>query len=69
MIATAHLPRAMKFDSQARAAARPDWTYSVQKPEIFSPVWMLYLLSRLSIPLSVICVLAAAKYLGWVEFN
>ena len=60
---------AMKFDSQSHGAAQPDWSYSVPKPEIFSPLWVLYLLSKLSIPLSVIGVLAAAKYLGWVEFN
>jgi hypothetical protein len=59
----------MKFDSQARGAAQPDWTYSVQKPVLFSPLWVLYLLSKLSIPLSIVCLLAAAKYLGWVDLN
>jgi len=59
----------MKFDSQTHAVARPDWTYSVQRPEIFSPVWVLYMLSKLSIPIAVVGVLAAAKYLGWVAFD
>jgi hypothetical protein len=62
-------PRGMKFDSQSNAAARPDWTYSVQKPAIFSAVWVLYLLSKLSIPIAIAGVLFAAKCLGWVEFN
>ena len=59
---------AMKSDSQS-ATAQPDWTYSVQKPAIFSAVWMLYMLSKLSIPIAVVCLLAAAKYMGWVDFN
>ena len=58
----------MKFDSQS-AAAQPDWTYSVQKPVLFSPVWVLYMLSKLSIPIAIVCLLAAAKYTGWVDFN
>lgn len=59
----------MKFDSQSRAAAQPDWTYSVQKPVIFSPLWLLYLLSKLSIPLAIVGVIAAAKWLGWIDLN
>jgi hypothetical protein len=59
----------MKFGSQSHAAAQPDWTHSVQKPDFLSPLWVLYMLSRLSIPISIIGVLAAAKYLGWVELN
>jgi hypothetical protein len=58
----------MKFDSQS-AAAQPDWTYSVQKPVIFSPVWVLYLLSKLSIPIAVVALVATAKYIGWVDFT
>ena len=69
MFAGAHRPGAMKFNSQGRGAAQPDWTHSVQKPEIFSPLWVLYMLSRLSIPLAIVGVVAAAKWLGWVEFN
>jgi len=68
-MARAHRPGAMKFDSQSRGAPRPDWTYSVQPPKIFSAVWVLYLLSRLSVPLAVIGVLAAAKWLGWIELD
>jgi hypothetical protein len=63
-----HRPAAMKFDTDSRAGA-PDWTYSVQKPRIFSPLWVLYLLSKLSIPIAIVGVLAAAKWLGWIELN
>ncbi len=66
--ARGHLRGNMKSDSQSNAAP-PDWTYSVQRPQIFSPVWVLYLLSRLSIPIAVVAVLAAAKWLGWIEFD
>ena len=59
----------MRYDSQSNAAARPDWTHTVQKPELFSPLWVLYILSRLSIPIAIVGVIAAAKWLGWVEFN
>jgi hypothetical protein len=59
----------MKFDSQSAAAAQPDWTFSVQKPAIFSPVWVLYILSKLAIPIAVVCLLAGAQYIGWVDFN
>ena len=59
----------MKFDSQSQTAAQPDWTYSVQKPVIFSPLWLLYLLSKLSIPLAIVGVIAAAKWLGWIDLN
>ena len=68
-IAQAHGPAAMKFDSESRTAAPPDWTYSVQKPVIFTPLWVLYLLSKLSVPIAIVCVIAAAKWLGWVELN
>jgi len=60
---------AMKFDSQSNAAAQPDWTYSVQRPAIFSAVWLLYMLSRLSIPIAIVGVIAAAKYLGWIDID
>jgi len=59
----------MRTNSQSRAAAPPDWTYSVQKPELFSPLWVLYLLSKLSIPIAIVAVVAAAKWLGWIELN
>lgn len=68
-IARAHRPGAMKFDSQSRAAPRPDWTYSVQPPQILSPLWVLHLLSRLSMPIAIVCVIAAAQWLGWIELN
>jgi len=59
----------MKVDTQSRGAAAPDWTYSVQKPELFSPLWLLYLLSKLSIPIAIAVVLGVAKYLGWVVLD
>ncbi len=64
-----HLRGVMKFDSQSNAAARPDWTHSVPKPETFSAVWLLYILSRLSMPIAIVAVIAAAKWLGWIELN
>jgi hypothetical protein len=67
--AGAHGPGAMKFDSQGTGAAPPDWTYSVQKPVIFSPLWVLYMLSKLSIPIAIIGVIAAARYLGWIALD
>ena len=59
----------MKFDSQCNNAAPPDWTYSVQKPVLFSPLWLLYLLSKLSVPIAIAALVIAARHFGWVEFN
>ncbi len=64
----AHRPTVMKIDTQSHGAA-PDWTYSVPKPQIFSPLWLLYLLSKLSIPIAIVGVLAAAQWLGWIELH
>ena len=54
----------MKYASSSPSAARPEWTYSVQAPQILSPLWVLERLSLLSIPIAGIGVLAAANYLG-----
>jgi len=59
---------AMNLDPQSRTA-RPEWTYSVQAPQILSPLWMLQVLSWLGIPIAIVSLIAAANYLGWVEFN
>jgi hypothetical protein len=53
----------MKYESSSHAS-RPDWTYSVQPPQILSPLWVLERLSMLSIPLAGLGLLAAANYLG-----
>jgi len=58
----------MKFDSSSCSAPRPDWTYSVQAPRILSPLWLLERLAALSIPIAVIALVAAAKYLGLIDF-
>jgi len=57
----------MKYDSNGHtAAARPDWTYSVQSPRVLSPLWVLERLASLSIPIAGFCLFAAAKYLGLI---
>jgi len=58
----------MKYDSHGQAAARPDWTYSVQSPRILSPMWVLERLAGLSVPIAGIGLFAYAKYLGLVDF-
>jgi hypothetical protein len=58
----------MKFESHAcSAAARPDWTYSVQSPRILSPLWVLERLAGLSIPIAIFAVIAAANHLGYIS--
>ena len=54
----------MKYASSSSSAARPDWTYSVQAPQILSPLWVLERLAMLSVPIAGIGVLIAANYLG-----
>ena len=52
----------------SHAAAQPDWTYSVQSPQILSPLWVLERLAGLSVPIAGIGLFAFAKYLGLVDF-
>jgi hypothetical protein len=59
----------MHSDSQSRATSRPDWTYSVQAPRTFSPLWLLERLAGLSVPIAGALLLAAANHFGWVNFN
>ena len=40
----------MKYESSSYAAPRADWTYSVQAPQILSPLWVLERLAGLSVP-------------------
>ena len=53
----------MKYNSTGHAAARPDWTYSVQAPAVLSPLWVLERLAMLSVPLAGLGLFAFAKYL------
>ena len=56
----------MKYESSSYAAtaARPAWTYSVQSPQILSPLWVLERLAGLSVPIAGLCLLSFAHYLG-----
>ena len=68
MEAGARIFTRMKYQSSSHAAARPDWTYSVQSPQILSPLWVLERLASLSVPIAGIGLFAFAKYLGLVDF-
>ena len=60
----------MKYESNCHTAtARPDWTYSVQSPQILSPLWVLERLAGLSVPIAGLCFLGFAHYLGLVSLT
>ena len=57
----------MKYESSSYAAPRAQWTYSVQAPQILSPLWMLERLAGLSVPIAALCLLGFAHHLGLVD--
>ena len=55
----------MKYESCNRVAAvRPDWTYSVQAPQILSPLWVLERLAGLSVPIAGPGLITFAHHVG-----
>jgi len=56
----------MKYEASSYTvtAARPAWTYSVQAPQILSPLWVLERLAGLSVPIAGLGLLGFAQYLG-----
>ena len=59
----------MKYESSSYAAPRAEWTYSVQAPQILSPLWVLERLAGLSLPIAGLCLLGFAHYLGFVSLS
>ncbi|HEV3176816.1 MAG TPA: hypothetical protein VGZ72_12555 [Stellaceae bacterium] len=59
----------MESNSQSSAAPRPDWTYSVPPPRTLSALWLFERLVGLSIPIAVLTLLAAAKYLDLITLQ
>ena len=57
----------MKYESSSYAAPRAEWTYSVQAPQILSPLWVLERLAGLSVPIAGLCLLGVAHHLELVS--
>ena len=57
----------MIYESSSYAAPRHEWIYSVQAPQILSPLWVLERLAGLGVPIAGLCLLGFAHHLGLVS--